>query len=206
MSKQNYTRKYFMMGSQDVPAGKSAGDILEEAIKGGITAFEYRELGEDQLFGLDKINLATELRRICKQHNIPFIVNNDIEMLKLMNADGIRLKENNSDLRNLRKQLPNKIIGLTISSERQEDGGEMVLADFIAAGPVYESLPHIEKQNPIGVGLIKQLSTVYPTIKVVAFGGINETNADEVTDAGGGIGVISAITEAESIQDVVSKL
>lgn len=207
MSNQNYTRKYFMMGSQDVPADKNATDILQNAIQAGITAFEYRELGEDQLFGSDKINLGTELRKICKQEKIPFIVNNDIEMLKLLYADGIRMDQNYADFEKLRGEFPNKIIGLTMSSEDQEDGGQLALVDFIAAGPVYEDLPHNEKKEPIGLDLVKQLSSTYPELNIVAFGGINQTNANDVIEAGGGVAVISAITEAgESIQDAVGKL
>lgn len=197
-----------MMGSQDVPAGKEPTDILEQAVKAGITAFEFREMGEDQLFGTDKLSLATELRRICKQNNIPFIVNNDIEMLKLMNADGIHINQAYGDIRELRSQYPDKIIGLTMSSEEQEDGGQMALVDFIATGPIYQSLPHTEKEEPIGLDLTKQISATYPTVNVVAFGGINTTNAKEVMDAGAsGVAVISAITEAdESIDDAVNKL
>lgn len=196
-----------MMGSEDVPAGKNATDILQNAIQAGITAFEYRELGENQLFGSDKINLGTELRKICKQEKIPFIVNNDMEMLKLLNADGIRMDQEYADFEKLRDEFPNKIIGLTMSSENQEDGGQLALVDFIAAGPVYEDLPHSEKKEPIGLDLVKQLSSTYPELNVVAFGGINQTNANDVIEAGGGVAVISAITEAgESIQDAVSKL
>lgn len=208
MSNQHFTRKYFMMGSQDVPEDKDPIDILKQAVQAGITAFEFREMGEDQLFGLDKITLATELRKICKQHNIPFIVNNDIDMLKLMHADGIHIDQDYEDIKKLRKQFPNKIIGLTMSSEDQEDGGDMALVDFIATGPVYESLPDIEKEEPIGLDLTKQISATYPTVNVIAFGGIDTTNAKEVMDTGAsGVAVISAITKAEaSIEDVVGQL
>lgn len=196
------------MGSQDVPENKDPVDILNQAVQAGITAFEFRELGDDQLFGSDKLHLATELRKICKQHNIPFIVNNDIDMLHLMNADGIRIDQQYADIYSLRERLPNKIIGLTMSREDQEDGGQMALVDFVAIGPVYESMPHIEKEDPIGLDLTKQISGTYPTINVVSFGGIDATNAKEVMDAGAsGVCVISAITEAEdSIEDVVGKL
>lgn len=197
-----------MMGSQDVPADKDAIDIVKKAILAGVTAFEYRELGKDQLFGSDKINLGTELRKLCKQQEIPFIVYNDLEMLKLLDADGIRMEQDYADFEQLREQFPNKLIGLTMSSKNQEDGGQLALVDFIAAGPVYEDLPNSEKQEPTGLDLIEQLSSTYQTLKVVAFGGINHTNANDVMDAGAsGVAVISAVTEAEeSIEDAVSKL
>lgn len=205
---QNFTRKYLMMGSQDVPADKKATDILKEAIQAGVTAFEYRELGEDQLFGTDKLELSTELRRICKQHGIPFIVHNDEEMMNLLHADGIHLDQGYHDIGQLRREFPDKIIGMTISSKSQEDGGDFAMVDFIATGPVYENLPHSEKEEPIGLGLVTQLSYTYPTVNVLAFGGIDQTNAKDVIDAGAtGVAVISAVTRAEeSIDDTVAKL
>ncbi|TFJ92037.1 thiamine phosphate synthase [Lentibacillus salicampi] len=208
MSNQNFTRKYFVMGSQDVPADKDAENILQEAIQAGITAFEFRELGEDQLFGTDKINFGTKLRKICKQYDIPFIVNDDIEMMKLLNADGIRLNQEYEGFEQLREQYPNKLIGLTMSSAEQEDGGQLVLVDFVAVGPLFEDLPHIEKKAPIGLDLIKQISATYPTLQVVGFGGIDTTNANDVIDTGAsGVAIISAITEANgSIGDAVKKL
>lgn len=208
MSNQGYTRKYLIMGSQNVPAGKDAEDLLRKAIQAGVTAFEFRELGKDQLFGLDKIKLGTELRRICKQQGIPFIVYNDVEMLKLLDADGIRVTGDYGDLNPLRKQFPDKLISMTMTSGGQEGGGQLALVDFIAAGPVYEDLPDGKNTKPTGLGLIKQLSSTYQTLNVVAFGGIDQTNAKEVMDAGAsGVAVISAVTEAgESMEDAVSKL
>lgn len=207
MTFKHFTRKYFIMGSQDVPEDKDPVDILNQAVQAGVTAFEFRELGDDQLFGSDKLHLATELRKICKQNNIPFIVNNDIDMLHLMNADGIRVDQQYVDIHSLRERLPDKIIGLTMSREDQEDGGQMALVDFVAIGPVYESLPHIKKEQPIGLDLTKQISATYPTINVVSFGGIDTTNAKDVMDAGAsGVGVIHGITEAQSIDEAVDQL
>lgn len=202
-----------MMGSQDVPEGKDASDILKQAAKAGITAFEYRERGQDQLFGTDKIDLGTKLRKICQQHDIPFIVDNDIEMVKLLDADGIHVEqESEIDLKKLREQFPNKLIGLTIKSQKQQDGGQFAPADFVLAGPIYKNLPHSNAEKPAEksreLDFIKQLSSTYPTIQVAAFGGVDETNANEVlTEGASGVAVISAITEAgESIHDVIAAL
>src|SRR5699024_246406 len=184
MKDQRFTRKYFMMGSQDVPQDKDPVDILKQAAEAGITGFEFREMGDDQLFGTDKLELATKLRKVCKQYKIPFIVNNDINMLNLMHADGIRVEEDYIDIRSLRERFPDKAIGLTMSREDQQDGGKMALVDFVAIGPVYESLPYAGKEEPIGLDFIKSISAAYPTIKVLAFGGVNTTNAKEVMEAG----------------------
>src|SRR5699024_9498877 len=124
MSEQaNFIRKYFMMGSQDVPEGKDAADILEKAVQAGVTAFEYRERGNNQVFGMDKLDLATKLRKICKQHDIPFIVD-DTQMVRLMDADGIHVSHDSDiDLEKLRKQFPDKLIGLTVTSEEEKEVG-----------------------------------------------------------------------------------
>ncbi|HLQ71714.1 MAG TPA: thiamine phosphate synthase, partial [Bacillota bacterium] len=140
-------------------------------------------------------------------YNIPFIVNNDINMLNLMHADGIRVDKDYVDIRSLRERFPNKIIGLTMSRKEQQDGGKMALVDFVAIGPIYKSLPHVEGEEPIGLDFLKTISAAYPTIKALAFGGVDTTNAKEAMDAGAsGVSVISSIAQAESIKEAVDKL
>src|SRR5690625_7869605 len=85
MPKQ-YVRKYFIMGSQD--CSRNPEDILAEAIHGGITAFQYREKGVGALKGDKKIALAKTLRSLCKKHDIPFFINDDVELIEMLQVDG----------------------------------------------------------------------------------------------------------------------
>lgn len=72
-------RKYFIMGSQN--CDRNPVEILKIAAAAGITAFQFREKGEGSLTGNKKLELGKQLRNICSEHNIPFIVNDDIELV-----------------------------------------------------------------------------------------------------------------------------
>jgi thiamine-phosphate pyrophosphorylase len=64
---------YFIVGSNNCV--KNPVQVVEEAIEGGITIFQFREKGKDALEGHEKYMLAKELQAICKTKGIPFIVN-----------------------------------------------------------------------------------------------------------------------------------
>src|SRR5690625_6041185 len=81
-------RKYFIMDSQN--CDRDPVEILNEAVTAGITAFQYREKGHAALTGHAKLELGKQLREICASHQIPFIVNDDIELVEPLDADGDR--------------------------------------------------------------------------------------------------------------------
>src|SRR5699024_2284501 len=81
-------RKYIIMGSQNC-IERTPEVILKEAIEGGITLFQFREKGKNSLVGEHKLALGNRLRQICKQNNIPYIVNDDNELVEQVKADGI---------------------------------------------------------------------------------------------------------------------
>src|SRR5699024_8133417 len=79
--------KYFIMGSQN--CSRQPEEILLEAIEAGITVFQYREKGPNSLKFNEKIKLGKKLRQICLDYDIPFIINDNSELIDLLNVDGI---------------------------------------------------------------------------------------------------------------------
>lgn len=69
------------MGSIDCTKDPLA--VLDEAIKGGITMFQFREKGKGALTGIEKYRLAEKLLERCRMYNIPFIVNDDVDLASL---------------------------------------------------------------------------------------------------------------------------
>ena len=70
---------YFICGTTTCQ-GKDLYTVVEEALKGGITLFQFREKGKGALEGKEKVELAIKLQDLCKKYNVPFIVNDDIEL------------------------------------------------------------------------------------------------------------------------------
>ena len=202
-------RRYFIMGSQDCPKNQSPESILQAAIRGGITAFQFREKGVHALSGVKKIALGKELRQLCKKNHIPFIVNDDVELVHELQADGIHVGQDDPSVSNLRKKFPHLIIGLSISnfSELEKSKHVLPLINYIGAGTIYPTTSKSDAKQAVGLQWIRDLRNRHPQMPIVGIGGIQVNNAKDVINAGAdGIAVISAITKASNIHAIVKQL
>lgn len=198
-------RKYFIMGSQD--SKQDPETILEAAAKAGITIFQYREKGSSSLSGEEKINLGKKLRAICHEHHIPFIVNDDVELVSILDADGIHVGQDDHPVANLREKFPDKIIGLSISTKKELENSPIDLVDYIGAGPIFDTSSKSDAKATVGLDWIIELRAMYPNLPIVGIGGINTTNAASVMKAGAdGVSFISAVTQADHIEKAVKLL
>lgn len=198
-------RKYFIMGSQNCK--RDPVQVLEEAAGAGITAFQYREKGEGSLTGDEKINLGRKLREICKRHGIPFIVNDDVELVEILEADGIHVGQDDRSIAELRELFPDKIIGLSISDQEELEKSPLAFADYIGAGPMFPTGSKKDAKPVAGPEWIRELRRQHPDLPIVGIGGIYPENATQVLEAGAdGVSFISAVTQAKDITRAVQNL
>ncbi|GAA0603648.1 thiamine phosphate synthase [Virgibacillus siamensis] len=198
-------RKYLIMGSQN--CDEDPVKILEAAIDAGITVFQFREKGSGALTGNAKLNLGFTLRLICSQHDIPFIVNDDIDLVEPLEADGIHIGQDDQAVEEVRKTFPDKVIGLSVSNQLEIDASPIHLADYLGAGPMFHTSTKKDAKKPVGPELVQQLRKEYPDKPIVGIGGISESNADSVMAAGAdGVAVISAVTKAKDINAAIQRL
>lgn len=198
-------RKYFIMGSQNCLADPV--ETLEKAIDGGITCFQYREKGDLALVGDAKVELGLQLRERCKSANIPFIINDDIDLIELLDVDGIHVGQSDMSVRKLRAKYPDLIIGLSISNLTELRQSPLEFVDYVGAGPVFETRSKADANPVSGLKWIESLRSMYSELPLVGIGGINPTNKDLVLKAGAdGVSVISAISKASDIKEVVKQL
>lgn len=193
------------MGSQN--CDRDPKQVLKEAIQAGITAFQYREKGSDALSGNQKIQLGKELRAICRQHNIPFFINDDVELTEVLETDGIHVGQDDKDAKELRQQFPNKWIGLSVSNLEELHASPLDYVDYLGVGPIFATSTKEDAKMAVGTGFITEIKRLYPNMPIVGIGGINTENAAAVMEAGAdGVSVISAITKATDIQEAIANL
>lgn len=198
-------RKYFIMGSQNCKQDPTV--VLEEAAKAGITIFQFREKGPSSLIGDEKLELGKQLRAICKNYYIPFIVNDDVELVDLLDADGIHVGQDDYSVKSLRERFPDKIIGFSVSTPNEVANSPINLVDYIGAGPIFPTTTKSDAKATVGIEWIKSLRKEFPMLPIVGIGGINATNAKLVIESGAdGVSFISAITKAENIAEAVKAL
>lgn len=190
---------YFIMGSpncKDNPA-----QVLQEAIEGGITLFQFREKGTGALTDDKKVELAKELQQICREHRVPFIINDDIGLAIALNADGVHIGQEDEPIEEVRKKIgSDKFIGVSVHSYEEAmtalEGG----ADYFGIGPVFSTKTKEDAKPSNGTKLIEELRNRGLSIPIVGIGGITAENAGSVIQAGAdGVSVITAISHAPSV-------
>lgn len=197
---------YFIMGSQNTSADPVT--VLKEAIEGGITCFQYREKGAGSKTGIQREQLGRKLRDICKVYGIPFIVNDDIELGLMLDADGFHIGQDDLPVQEVKKQIPSHmIVGVSTSTIEESVQAEKDGADYIGVGPIYSTESKADAIDPIHLRGLQNIREAVPTFPIVAISGINETNARKIIHAGAdGISLISAISQADDVVTTTKQL
>lgn len=182
---------------------KSLYEIVEESLKGGTTCVQLREkdLGYN-----DFLKEALMLRELCKRYNVPFIVNDNVQIAIDSKADGVHVGQNDMELSKVRELVGNDmIIGVSAQTLEQAITAEKNGADYLGIGAMFKT---VTKQDAKYVTLdtLKQICSAV-SIPVVAIGGIKQNNIMQLSGTGiDGIALISEIYSAENIVDRCQKL
>lgn len=185
---------YFIMGTSNT--SRPPLDVVKEAIQGGITMFQFREKGEGALQGGEKKQLARQLQVLCQEANVPFIVNDDVQLAIDLNADGVHVGQEDTNAEDVRQRIGNKILGVSTHNldevkQAMKDG-----ADYVGI-PVYPTETKKDTRSVQGVSLITEVRRHGLHIPIVGIGGITYDNAAPVIQAGAdGISIISAISQS----------
>lgn len=206
MFKASDLNVYFICGTQDVPEGSDIQTILKEALEAGITLFQFREKGPKALVGEDKVKLAQQLQALCRDYNVPFLVNDDVDLAEQIDADGIHVGQDDAQVATFAQRFNEKIIGLSVGNEEEYNHSDLTHVDYIGVGPMYATPSKADASEPVGPEMIKTLKEMNPSLPMVAIGGITEDNVGQIAEAGAdGISVISAIARSHNIDKTVTK-
>lgn len=175
-------------------------EVLRAAIKGGITLFQFREKGNGCLQGEEKLQLAKRLQTVCHEQEIPFIVNDDIELAVEIEADGVHIGQEDEPAEEVRQKIgTNKILGVSAHTLKEAEHAIAAGADYLGIGPIYPTLTKDDAKAVQGLTFIKELRASGIAIPLVGIGGITAENAAPIIGAGAdGVSVITAISQGES--------
>jgi hydroxymethylpyrimidine kinase/phosphomethylpyrimidine kinase/thiamine-phosphate diphosphorylase len=161
-----------------------------KAIEGGVAVVQYREKVLD---GPARAELGRELRRLCAEAGVLFIVNDDAELARQLDADGVHLGQEDGEPAAARQMLgEKKLIGVSTHNLEEARRAEAEGADYIGFGSIY---PTGSKEIQYLPGP-ETLATIRPAIgiPIVAIGGINRDNAGPLIDRGAdAVAVMSGI-------------
>ncbi|GEP85500.1 thiamine-phosphate pyrophosphorylase [Staphylococcus piscifermentans] len=204
MFKADDLKVYFICGTQDIPEGRTIKEVLTEALEGGITLFQFREKGPGAKTGKEKVALAEELQELCRAYDVPFIVNDDVELAEAINADGVHVGQDDEAVDAFIKRFNGKIIGLSVGNLEELEQSDLTHVDYIGVGPIFSTPSKNDASAPVGPGMIETLRSKVGALPIVAIGGISLDNVQEVADtSANGVSVISAIARSSNVTETV---
>lgn len=190
--------------------GASLSEHVKLAIEGGATMIQIRDkdiLSTDSDAGLkDEYSEALEIKRICHEHKVPLIINDNVQFAIDIDADGVHLGQDDMNPAEARKLLgTDKIIGVTAKTVEQAKKAQADGADYLGSGAVFGSTTKLNAK-PMTKELLREI-TAAVDIPVVAIGGINADNAATLKGTGiAGIAVVGAIFASEDIKAAAREL
>jgi thiamine-phosphate pyrophosphorylase len=122
-----------------------------------------------------KLKIAEKIKKICKKFKVKFIINDDPELAKQVNADGCHLGQKDMCIDNAKKILKKKVIGITChNSINLAKIARKKNANYIAFG-AFNSTKTKKVRFKANMTIIKKFKKI-SKIPVVAIGGINNLN------------------------------
>lgn len=170
------------------------------AVEAGATFVQLRS--EREIDKREWYEAAVALKALLKPLNIPFVINDQVDIALAVDADGVHIGQRDLPYDVARHLLgEGKIIGLTVGSEAELANVDRAMIDYIGVGPVYQTSTKKDARSALGLNglraIVEQNRTRYfseDPLPIVAIGGINAENGAEVMAQGvEGVSVISAI-------------
>ena len=171
---------YAITDSSLIPGGELA-DRVARAIAGGAAIIQYRD---KQSTANARLHAAGALSELCRQHDIPLIINDDVELAATVGAAGVHLGKTDASVDQARNRLGAKaIIGVSCYNELERaTAAAKAGANYVAFGRFFPS-----RSKPVAVAaepaLLQQARQLIE-LPIVAIGGITPDNGGLLLAAG----------------------
>ena len=176
---------------------------VEQALKGGVTIVQFRDKNPDKEVFLWE---ALKIKELCKQYQVPFIINDHVELALEVGASGVHVGLEDTPVCQIRKKVPKDfIIGATAKSVEQAVEAERQGADYLGVGAIFP--PPTNKDAK--ATSVEELGRICDAVKipVVAIGGLTKDNLSVLEGTPiSGVALISAIFGAKDIEKEVMLL
>jgi thiamine-phosphate pyrophosphorylase len=198
------TLSVYVLTDRALSRGRSEAEVVSSAIAGGATAIQLR--WKEPSFR-DAVTVARDLKAICVEQDVLFVVNDRLDLAMAVGADAVHLGEDDLPLPEARALVgESMLLGYSPANLDEAPWAEEAGADYLGVGPVYGTQTKSDAGEAVGIERIRQVRA-RTTIPVVGIGGINAGNAGPVIEAGAdGVAVISSVVASEDITEATREL
>ena len=202
--KYRFQTNLYCITAEELSMGRSNIEVVKEMIAAGVTIIQYRE--KDKAMK-DKYSECCIIREMTKDAGVTFIVNDDIDLAMVVQADGVHIGQDDLPIEKVRGLVGNKMI-IGISTHCPEEAQQAVLAgaDYIGVGPMFKTATKKDACDPVGFEYLEYVAQNI-SIPSVAIGGIKIDNIPQVMKKGAQcVAIISEITAANNIPEKINQI
>lgn len=184
-------------------------DSIRLALEGGIKWVQLRmkEASEEEF-----LSVGTEVRRLCNQYGATFIIDDHVELVHKLKADGVHLGKNDMPIIEARRILGNDIIiGGTANTFEDIASHYQATANYIGCGPFRFTTTKKGLSPTLGLvgyrSIMQKVKKAAIDIPVVAIGGITAEDIPDIMQTGiSGIALSGAILRAENPIEEINRI
>lgn len=167
--------------------------LVLPALESGIRWIQYRDKDRNRR---EIYSIALRLREITGEFSACLIINDHADIALAVDADGVHLGQDDLPLREARKIMGTKVIGISTHTVAEAIEAERGGADYIGFGPIFHTTTK-DAGFPKGAESITEIRNAVK-IPVIAIGGIKPDNLELVLGAGcSGVAVSSGISAGD---------
>ncbi|MDF3002201.1 MAG: thiamine phosphate synthase [Bacillota bacterium] len=183
--------------------GETLYSQVEKALKGGATFIQIREKALNREAFLVE---AKELKALCREYAVPFVINDNVEIAIEADADGVHVGQSDMEAGSVREKLgPDKILGVSAQTVEQAIFAEQKGADYLGVGAVFHTGTKVDADD-VSHETLKSICEAVK-IPVVAIGGIGRDNVMALKGSGiSGVAVVSALFAQQDIVQATAEL
>ena len=194
---KNLLQLYAVTDRQWLKEGQSLAEVVEAAIRGGVTLVQLREKEmDDEAF----ISEALDVKNVTDANRNPLIINDNLKVCQACDAAGVHVGQEDLCAEKARAMLgPDKIIGVTAKTVEQAREAVRQGADYLGSGAMFGSSTKKEAR-PMTLEEFKVIRQAV-SIPIVLIGGIDAENICELKDSGAqGAAVVSGIFAQSDVE------
>jgi thiamine-phosphate pyrophosphorylase len=181
--------------------GRSNPDVVRAMLDAGVRIVQYRE--KTKKMGA-KYEECLALRAMTREAGAAFIVNDDIDLALLVDADGVHVGQEDLPVAAVRALVGDgRAIGLSTHSPDQARTAAAAGADYIGVGPIFATQTKDDVCAPVGLSYL-DFAVREAGLPCVAIGGIKEHNLAEVVRRGAGC--VAMVTEVVGATDIRTRV
>ena len=171
--------------------GQNLTAVCRDVLESGVTFLQIREKDLDaEAFERE----AMELKELCAQYRVPFVVNDSVEIALAIQADGVHVGQSDIRGRDIRAMIgPDRILGISAGTVEEAAAAERAGADYIGVGAVFGTSTKKDARN-LSLEQLRAITEAVANLLKLSGSGVD------------GVAVVSAIFAAGNPGQAASEL